>query len=231
MPALAFAGLALLGAGCGSSGSESSASSKSPTELIEAAGNASKSAKSVKLNVHVTGAAATNIEILNVPNQGVEGKIDVKGRQAEFIVAGGTFYLKGGEQLFAGSGAPSGLTSELKGKWIKIPGADAQSGGLTQVGDLAGLLDKNISELKSSKSHLTKTGETTINGKKVVGLTGTSNGQKGTIFVEAAEPHYPVALEASEANGGNAKATFEDWNANAEVKAPANAVDLQSLLG
>ena len=40
-----------------------------------------------------------------------------------------------------------------------------------------------------------------------------------------------MALEASEANGGNAKATFEDWNANAEVKAPANAVDLQSLLG
>ena len=123
------------------------------------------------------------------------------------------------------------MTSELKGKWIKIPGADAQSGGLTQVGDLAGLLDKNIAELKSSKSHLTKTGETTINGKKVVGLTGTANGQKGTIFVEAAEPHYPVALEASEASGGNAKATFEDWNANAEVKAPANAVDLQSLLG
>ena len=185
----------------------------------------------MKLNIHVTGSTPTTVEVLNVPSQGVQGKVNATGKSAEFIVVGGAFYLKGSEELFAGSGSSSAIASKLKGKWIKIPSADAQSGGLTQIGSLADLLEKNLSQLKSGKAHLTNSGETTLNGKKVIGLTGTENGKKGTIYIEAAEPHYPVALESSAPGGGTAKGTFEGWNENAEVKAPANAVDLQSLLG
>jgi len=221
----------LAAAGCGSSsssGSSEEASSKSPTQLIEAAATASKGAKSVKLDVKASGSEATEVEVVNVPGKGVKGKVNEKGKQAEFIVTGGAFYIKGGEALFSQAGSAAGL---LSGKWLKIPSGSANLGSFSQISELPNLLNQNLSKLKSKQSNLTKTGEKTIDGKTVVGLTGTENGQKGTIYVEAAEPHYPVALESAAAGGGTVKATFSAWNEPAEVSAPANAVDLSSLLG
>ena len=229
--ALAVVGLSLVGVGCGSSssgGGESAASSMSANELIEAAAKATKGSKSVRVNVHVTGSQQTEVEILNVPGKGVQGKIVTKGKTAEFVLVGGDFYIKGGEALYSSAGGAAAL---LKGKWLKIPASTAQAGGLNQVENLADLLNQNLSKLKGQDSHLTKTGEKTIEGKKVVGLTGTQNGQKGTVYVEAESPHYPVALEAGAPGGGTAKATFSGWNENTKVKAPANSVDLSSIVG
>jgi len=117
-------------------------------------------------------------------------------------------------------------------KWIAIPSSDKNYAAIT-----TGLLFSTMLTQVRPSGTLTRSKVVTLNGVKVIAISGTANaelgltGGKQTMFVEAASPYLPVALDAAGRSQGvptNLTVTFSNWGRNFEYSVPAHAVAISS---
>jgi len=210
---------ALAVAGCGG-GSSSNGEAKKPAAQVVA--DAKKAALAAS-SVHVTGAGSDNGQPLKldltIGRSGAKGHIVESGASFDLVRVGDTVYVKGDDAFlkkFAGAAA----ATLFHDRWLKGSINDAQLGALAPLTDLGqffgGVLDQH--------GVLTNKGETTRHGAKVVEIRDSTQG--GSLFVAATGDPYPVALAGG---GQQGDVEFADWNVDAEIAAPKNAVDLRAL--
>lgn len=217
---LACLGLAACG---GSSPKSNGVDAKAPDAILAAARQAADAASSV----HVAGSIAatggpTTFDVHLVKGQGGTGSLSVMGLSFDMIRIGSTIYVKGSPAFYRKYGGAAAQL--LQGKWLK---SSATSGSFASVGpftELPAFLDHLLTP--PAGHPLTKGATTTVAGQKSVQL---SDGRGGTLSVATTGQPYPVQI----GNGGATQATisFDKWNANVPLTAPAGAVDLAALAG
>lgn len=224
---LALAVLALsagLVTGCGGSKSSSNGvASKSADQIVAAAKAAADSATSV----HASGSGSDNgvplvIDLHIVAGKGGKGTLAEHGLSFDLIRIGDTAYIKGSHAFykkFAGAAA----AQLLEGKWLKASATTGQLAALTPLTDLNKFFDTAL----ANHGKLAKSGETTVNGVKVVGVKDTTKG--GVLYVATTGKAYPIRVTKSGASGGTL--TFDQWNQTVSLSAPPNAVDISKLKG
>jgi hypothetical protein len=210
--------VALVLAGCGGSSSNGEGK-KSAAQVVADAKQAALAATSV----HVTGAGTDNgrpLKLdLTIGRNGAKGHLVESGASFDVIRVGDTVYVRGDDAFLKKFGGTAAATL-FHGRWLKGPISDAQLGALAPLTDLerffAGVLDQH--------GVLQNKGETTRNGTKAVEIRDTTQG--GSLFVAATGDPYPIALAGG---GQQGDVQFADWNADAEIAAPKDAVDLRAL--
>ena len=216
---LALAALAV--AGCGGGSSSNGEAKKTAAQVVADAKKAALAARSV----HVTGAGSDNGQPLKldltIGKNGAKGHLQESGASFDVIRVGDTVYVRGDDAFLKKFGGTAAATL-FHNRWLKGPITDTQLGALAPLTDLeqffAGVLDQH--------GVVQNKGETTRKGAKVVEIRDTTQG--GSLFVAATGDPYPVALAGG---GQQGDVEFTDWNADAEIAAPAGAVDLSSLSG
>jgi hypothetical protein len=210
--------LALGVAACGSSGSSGNGvASKSPAQILTAVAKAVDGVKSV----HVSGSTDTNgtpvtLDLSLRAGSGGKGTMAENGLSFQLVVVGGKVYLYGSEAFWRHV-ANANAAALFKGKWLVAPasGQFAQIVPLTNVSQL-------FKQLLASHGPLRKSGTSTVNGTKVVGLRDKSNG--ATLYVAANGPPYPIEIVQPGTRGGHF--TFDRYNAPVTVTAPAHTIIL-----
>jgi hypothetical protein len=219
--ALALAACALAGCGGSSSSSGNGVADKTPTEILAA----TKAATATATSVHVSGSIVSDkspitLDMSLLAGKGGRGQLSENGLAFELIQIGGTVYIKGSSAFYKHIGG-SAAAQLLEGKWLKAPSSDSNFASLSQLTDLRQLVDQTLANHGSLK----KTGTTTVNGQKVVGVTDTSKG--GTLYIATTGKPYPIEISKDGSGGG--KITFNRWNGDVTVAAPKNAIDVAQL--
>jgi hypothetical protein len=222
-PVLALFLVACVLAGCGGSSSSSGngVADKTPTEILAA----TKAATATATSVHVSGSIVSDkspitLDMSLLAGKGGRGQLSENGLAFELIQIGGTVYIKGSSAFYKHIGG-SAAAQLLEGKWLKAPSSDSNFASLSQLTDLRQLVDQTLANHGSLK----KTGTTTVNGQKVVGVTDTSKG--GTLYIATTGKPYPIEISKDGSGGG--KITFNRWNGDVTVAAPKNAIDVAQL--
>ena len=216
---LSAAASALLIAGCGSSSSGNGVASKSAQEIAKTAINAAGAAQSVHTSGTVeNGGHALRLDAKVNVEKSLEGEFTQDGYSFKIIVVDGNAYLNG-KGAFEHFGNPA-FTKLLNGRWLQIPASDPEFHAFSQFTHLHELF-----KLPSEHPSLTKLGESTINGQKVIGVRDNSKG--GVLYVATTGTAYPVAI--TKAVGSNQILTFGDWNATFRITAPKNSINLSEL--
>jgi hypothetical protein len=219
-----FVALLLVGviSGCGgSSSSGNGVADKSPNDILAATKAASDGAKAV----HVSGSIVSDkspitLDMNLLAGKGGQGQLSESGLAFELIQVGGTVYIKGSPAFYKHIGGTA-AAQLLQGKWLKAPSSDADFASLSQLTDLRQLIDQTL----ASHGSLKKSGTTTINGQKVVGITDTTKG--GTLYIATTGKPYPIAISKGGTGGG--RITFDRWNSDVTLAAPKNAIDVAQL--
>jgi hypothetical protein len=228
LSALATALCLLAGCGGGSSSSSSASSSsgngvqdKSPAQILAATKAASDAAHSVHVaGSIVSGGSPITLDMNLLAGKGGRGKLSESGLSFELIQVGSTVYIKGSPAFYKHIGGTA-AAQLLQGKWLKAPASSSDFASLSQLTDLRQLIDQTL----SNHGTLAKTGTSTVNGQKVVGIADKSQG--GTLYIATTGQPYPVQIAKSGGSGG--KISFDRWNSSVTVAAPANAIDVAQL--
>ena len=212
---------ALAGCGGSSSSSGNGVADKTPAEILAA----TKAATDTATSVHVAGSIVSEkspitLDMNLLAGKGGRGQLSESGLAFELIQVGGTVYIKGSAAFYKHIGGTA-AAQLLQGKWLKAPSSDANFASLSQLTDLRQLVDQTL----ASHGSLKKTGTTTIDGQKVVGITDTTKG--GTLYIATTGKPYPI--EISKGGSGGGKITFDRWNSSVTLAAPKNAIDVTQL--
>jgi hypothetical protein len=214
---------AVLLAACGGSSSSSGngVAEKSPAAIIAATKTAADGAKSVHVSGSlVSGGSPITLDMNLLAGKGGRGQLSQDGLSFELVEVGGTVYIKGSPAFYKHIGG-SAAAQLLQGKWLKAPASSADFASLGQLTNLRSLVDQTLSD----HSSLSKSGTTTVNGQKVVGITDKSKG--GTLYIAATGKPYPV--EIAKSGSGTGSITFDRWDEPLTLSAPANAIDVAAL--
>lgn len=219
---LALLVLAAAIAGCGgSSSSGNGVADKSPTEILAATKTAAEGAKSVHVaGSLVSGGTPITLDMNLIAGKGGRGQLSQNGLSFELIAVGSTVYIKGSPDFYKHIGG-NAAAQLLAGKWLKAPATGSDFASIGQLTNLRELVDQTLAE----HGTLTKTGTTTIDGQKVVGVTSKSKG--GTLYIATTGKPYPVQI--SKGGSGSGSITFDRWNEPVTIAAPANAIDITQL--
>ena len=144
------------------------------------------------------------------------------GLAFELIQVGGTVYIKGSPAFYKHIGGTA-AAQLLQGKWLKAPSSDSDFASLSQLTDLRQLVDQTL----NNHGTLKKSGTSTINGQKVVGITDTTKG--GTLYIATTGKPYPVEISKGGSASSAGKITFDRWNGDVTLAAPKNAIDVAQL--
>jgi hypothetical protein len=210
-------------AGCGGSSSSSGngVAGKTPAEILAATKVASDTASSVHVSGSiVSGKSPITLDMSLLAGKGGRGKLSEGGLPFELIQVGGSVYIKGSAAFYKNIGGTA-AAQLLQGKWLKAPSSDGNFASLSRLTDLRQLVDQTL----TSHGSLKKSGTTTINGQKVVGISDTTKG--GTLYIATTGKPYPVEISKDGSGGG--KIAFDRWNGEVTLAAPANAIDVAQL--
>jgi hypothetical protein len=247
---------ALSVAACGASSSTGKPSSVVQVDNGEAA----KSGPQVMKDAVAAMTAAGSVHITAVGTEGkpaqklsMDGYVNSDGLsismtfgtgKQDLISIGKTTYVKasgtGGSGLFF----PAALTKEYANRWLKIAGdpsdtSEGSSSGFTffSTGDddsgdstLTGLA-KSMAEPDTGVTINSKVTKADFNGEPVVLLTE-SDGSSFTVAASG-EPYLLKAFKAAtkdDEDEGSGTLTFSDYGKHVTFAAPANAVDLETVI-
>ena len=218
-PAAVLAALAI--AACGS-GSGNGVASKSPDQIIAASTRAIDAVHSVRVSGSVADGAKDTIELdLHlVSGKGATGSMAENGLSFKLITVNDTAYIDGSPSFwkqFAG-GAAAQL---LPGKWLKAPANRGDFASFSSLGDLKTL----VSGLLTGHGALTKGGESTVAGRRVVALHDPS--KHGTLYVAVTGPPYPIRIVNTGSGGG--QIDFSAFDQPVSLAAPAHSIDIDAL--
>ncbi|MEA2208119.1 MAG: hypothetical protein QOF54_596 [Solirubrobacteraceae bacterium] len=215
------AALGLL-AGCGgSSSSGNGVAGKSTTQILAATKRAADAAKSVHVSGSlVSGGTPITLDMNLIAGKGGRGQLSQGGLTFELIEVGNTVYIKGSSAFYKHIGGAA-AAQLLQGKWLKAASGSSGFASIGQLTNLRALVDQTLAD----HGTLTKTGTTTINGTKVVGVT--DKGKGGTLYIAATGKPYPVQINRS--GSGTGTISFDHWDEAVTLAAPANAIDIAQL--
>jgi hypothetical protein len=205
--------------GGGSSASDNGVASKSPKEIVTSALNAIDAANSAHVAGSVrNGGTSLTLDLDLLAGRGGRGNMSLGGLGFQVEVVGDEVYLYGTPAFWQHYGGPAGAL--LDGKWVKAPttGRFAQ---IAQLTDLHAL----VSRLLTTHHALVKTGTSTVNGQKAVGVRDAS--RNGTLYVATTGKPYPLVLSSSQLG----HLTLSRFNESVTLTPPANALDLSQLSG
>jgi hypothetical protein len=217
LTAVAIAAVVL--SGCGSSSKGNGVAAKGPAQIVAGAKILADAAKSVAVSGTVrTAGSPITVALVLLAGKGGRGLISENGLSFQLIQIHGTVYIKGSTAFYrkiAGVDA----AQALQGRWLKAPASSGALAPLASLTDLSKLANSTLpAHGPLSKGHITS-----LNGKKVIGVTDTSTG--GTLYVATTGPPYPVQI----AMGAGGHITFSRWNQPVSLFAPANAIDIAAL--
>jgi hypothetical protein len=220
---VASAVLAALAAGCGGGGSSSNAeAAKSAAAIFSDAKHAAVAAKSVHVVGSLTDAGKPLALDLVLAHGKGKGTMAESGLSFQIVRIGNAAYIKGSDAFlrqFAGAAA----AQLFHDKWLKGPVASGALASLAPLTDIVKLFNGAF----GTHGKLSKVGETTYKGQKVVAIKDASD--DSTLYIAAAGTPYPVGAT----QGGKSKGsiTFDHWNESVSIDAPKGAVDMRKLGG
>jgi len=217
---LAIVAAAIDGCGGGSS-SGNGIADKSPTQIVAATKKVADAATSVHVSGSlVSGGTPISIDVNLIAGKGGRGKLSQNGLAFELIEVANTVYIKGSSSFYRHIGG-SAAAQLLQGKWLKAPASSSGFASIGQLTNLRQLVDQTLAD----HGTLSKSGTTTIQGQKVVGVT--DKGKGGTLYIAATGKPYPVQISRNGAGTGTI--TFDRWNEPVTLAVPANAIDIAQL--
>jgi hypothetical protein len=217
---LAIVAAAIDGCGGGSS-SGNGIADKSPTQIVAATKKVADAATSVHVSGSlVSGGTPISIDVNLIAGKGGRGKLSQNGLAFELIEVANTVYIKGSSSFYKHIGG-SAAAQLLQGKWLKAPASSSGFASIGQLTNLRQLVDQTLAD----HGTLSKSGTTTIQGQKVVGVT--DKGKGGTLYIAATGKPYPVQISRNGAGTGTI--TFDRWNEPVTLAVPANAIDIAQL--
>lgn len=210
-------------AACGGGGSSGNGvASKSPSQALSQVRDASLKASSVHYQGTLTEQSMKLHVDMDAGAQGGQGTVGIGSGTAAIRALKRNLYFKGDTKFYElVAHAPSAATSLLAGKWLKVPASNSSFSGISKLTDVHELLSSALTPHGS----LSKTGTTTVNGTKVVGLKDNSDGS--VLYVSTTGKPYPVELKKPK----QGSISFSKWNQPVHVTAPPHAVDLGALIG
>jgi hypothetical protein len=217
----ALAAFALL-AGCGGgSSSGNGVAGRSTAQILAATKHASDSAKSVHVSGSlVSGGTPITLDMNLIAGKGGRGQLSQSGLTFELIEVANTVYIKGSSAFYKHIGGAA-AAQLLQGKWLKAASGSSGFASIGQLTNLHALVDQTLADHGS----LTKTGTTTVDGQKVVGVS--DKGKGGTLYIAATGKPYPVQISRS--GSGTGTISFDHWDEPVTLAAPANAIDIAQL--
>jgi hypothetical protein len=227
----ALVAIVLLGGCGGSSGGGSATNGIEKLTADKALAKVKADAATVK-SVHVKGDIVQSGNTLGLDvhagqSEG-EGTLTVGGGTVELKLVDGEAYLRGDEAALKSFGASDQELAATAGKWLKSSASGGQFDSFSTFLDteqlFTSLLDPNGT---------VKTGElTTLNGEKAFTLIDTATdaeGGGGTLYVAATGKALPLRIAKAGTEGGSVD--FLDYDAELNVEAPADAIDISQLGG
>jgi hypothetical protein len=225
-PAATLLGLTLLVAvmtGCGSSSTGNGVARKTPAEIVAGAKILADTAASVHVSGSISsGTSPITLNMYLLADKGGRGQLSENGLSFELIQIHGTVFIKGSAAFYSHVAGPT-AAQLLRGRWLKAPANTGNLASLASLTDLHQLLDTTL----GAHGPLVKGAATTVDGRKVIGVTDTSQG--GTLYVATTGPPYPIEISKSGAGAG--KIVFDRWNGPVSVTAPENTIDITQLTG
>jgi hypothetical protein len=211
-------------AACGSSSpSGNGVASKSASDILTASTNAIQGAKSVHVSGSLTSGGETITLDLNIlSGVGAKGSMSQNGLSFQLIAVGKYIYINGSPSFWKHFGGAA-AAQLFQGKWLKAPsgsGDFASLSSLTNLHQLAGAL-------LTGHGKLSKGSTSTVNGQKVIALTGSS--ESGNLYVATTGKPYPI--EISKGAGSAQHVDFDRYNAAVSLKAPSGPIDISQLQG
>jgi len=225
-PAVPLLGLTLLAAaitGCGGSSDGNGIAHKTPTEIVASAKVLADSATSVHVSGSIlSGSSPITLDMYLLASKGGRGQLSENGLSFSLIQIHGNVFIKGSPAFYR---HVAGATAAqlLQGRWLKAPASTGNLASLASLTDLRQLMDTTL----AAHGPLVKGASTTVDGRKVLGVTDTSQG--GTLYVATTGPPYPIAVTKNGSGAG--RVVFDDWNGPVSVTAPANTIDITQLAG
>jgi hypothetical protein len=213
-------------AGCGSSSGPSSNSgasngiaNQSASDILTAAINAIKSARSVTLSgTYGSGAQGVQIKSGTFFSSGdVDASLVINGASAHLIKIGTVDYLNADAAFWTAQSMPSADVSKLAGIWVRVPDAATHIGASLALSNIA-------TGLATHAGTVTKGTTSTVNGQAVVSIMSSTN---GTLYVATVGTPYPVEATKPGSSGGTL--TFSNWNSASAPTAPAGSKSLREL--
>jgi len=157
--------------------------------------------------------------------QGIQN-ITIGKQHATIVVINAVAYLRANKlALLQFMGFPAAIADRLHDRWISFTPTDAP------YTDIAAsvTLDSALNEI-AIDGPVTKTAETTVLGRRVVGLTGNGfmNG-KETLYVPATGTPFPVQ-EILSISGGSEAIVFSHWGETVRVAKPTSVIAFSSVV-
>lgn len=207
-------------AACGGGGSsDNGVSKKSPDQIVSAASDAIKGAKTVHVSGSTTsGSSPIKLDLSLVAGQGGQGQMTVGGATFQIIDIGQTIYLKAGNAFWSQFGNAQ-AAQLLSGRWLKAP-ATGKFSSFASLTNLSAL----FTQLLSQHGSLSKGSTTTVDGQKVIAVEDKT--RSGTLYVATTGKPYPVAIANSGTGGG--KISFDKVDAKVTLTAPTGAITIPS---
>jgi hypothetical protein len=230
LSAALFGAILLLSAAIGVVVSWPSASA--PTESAAALRTQAISASENAGWVHVT---ALNTTGDVGPGEGSQVIQSSDQGNADVVFVGGVAYLRADATfLVSGLQLPSAVAADGANRWLSFQPTDPD---FLQIS--AGLTTRSLITEAIPSGEVRLAGETTMDGQRVIGLTGLQDvlgtvSASQTAWVAAAAPHRIVASVAHAHNSGisvSTTLTFSRWGERVTVGAPDGAVPFVSIGG
>lgn len=180
-------------------GEESATAGKSADEIVAAAAEAADEARGVHL---VNRSGEAEIDVVLVDGIGARGTVELRGERLELVAIGADYYTKS-------AGKP----------WLKIPPDSRGFGSFVAIANKDLLLQQLFASLEGAE----KDGVEQLAGAEAVVLR--SDGMRFWIAADG----EPYLLKATgEGVAGPAELRFSDWDETVELRAPADAIDVEN---
>jgi hypothetical protein len=226
----AAAVLLAMGAGlaaCSSSSTVGSPSSgegsKSATQILTDAKNATAGANSVRISGTVTsGGKATTLDVV-AGRHGGGGTIGVEGATLHVVVAGGTIYLKADAATWTKLTGSQTIGQLFGGRWLKTSASSADFSEFGKLVSPSGI----VSQFKPKGTVHKGEQTTTARGQAAITLKD-SAGNRGTLYVATTGKPYILQITGG-SSADHGTITFDDYNTATVPPAPSGAIDLNKL--
>lgn len=207
-------------AGCGGS-STNGIDQLEPDAILTQARAAVDDASSV----HVKGTIADGgndlvLDLTLTADGGATGTLTNQGQTLTILAVDGEAWLSADAEFWTAQQAGSLLADQLAGKYVPIPKDDTTFTGFT---DWSTFWDNGL----TPKGSVEKGDVTEYNGQQAQPLVQAKDG--GTLYIALEGEPLPLGLDG----GSGGSVTFEDWDADVTVTAPApeDVVDPSKLGG
>ncbi len=217
--------LAALLAGCGSSRpADNGVAAKTPAQIVAAAESAAAGAATV----HVAGSILSEHEPISldmelVADKGGKGRLGLEGLSIELIDLNRAVYIKGNSAFYRRFAGPTAARL-LPGRWLKGLAAKGPLASLASLTSLSKLIDGTL----AGHGALSRTGRTTIDGQRAVGVRDAAG--EGTLYVATTGMPYPIEiLRRATGTDRGGRIVFNRWNQPVSLQAPAGPINIKQL--